>query len=163
MAGDPDYQGTLKLTYNGNGPNINMFVLSGTVQAHKTGWINNRDLTVSGGTFLVTSSNGDLIRSDYGVTLNSGLIQWGGFNEAFKGLTLNGGTMRGSGSTVSLTDLSGAIARISGNITLGHADDVNPLKLTRLGSNGSLDLGNATRTLTIHSPVEFALPVTNGG
>lgn len=163
VAGDPDYQGTLKLTYNGNGPNINLFVLSGTVQAHKTGWINNRDLTVSGGTFLVTSSNGDLIRGDYGVTLNSGIIQWGGFNEAFKVLTLTGGTMRGSGSTVSLTDISGAIARISGNITLGHADDVIPLKLARLGINGSLDLGNAMRTVTVHSPVEFALPVTNGG
>lgn len=163
VAGDPDYQGTLKLTYNGNGPNINLFVLSGTVQAHKTGWINNRDLNVSGGTFLVTSSNGDLIRGEYGVTLNSGLIQWGGFNEAFKALTLNGGNLRGSGSTLSLSDLSGAIARVSGNITLGHADDLNPLTITRLGTNGSLDLGNAMRALTVHSPVELALPVTNGG
>ena len=94
------YQGTLKLTFTGNGPNMPFIVSGGILQAHKTGWINSRDLTVNGGTFLVTNSSGDLIRN--GVTLNSGLVNWNGFNEALPSLTLNGGTLRGSNSTLSI-------------------------------------------------------------
>lgn len=162
-AADPRYQGTLKLTFSGNGSNTPFIVSGGILQAHKTGWISNRDLTVNGGTFLVTNSGGDLILDTYGVTLNSGLVSWNGFSETFAKLTLNGGVLRGSNSTLSINDSPPAKITISNNITLGDTADISRLKLTRSGSNGICDLNGSTRTLTIHSPVEFALPVTNGG
>ena len=96
---------------------------SGILQAHKSGWINNRDLTVNGGTFLVTSSNGDLIRGGYSVILNGGQINWGGFNEAFGTLSIAGGAMRGSNSTISIEDAGAAKVNITGNATLGYAAD----------------------------------------
>ena len=157
---DPAYQGTLKLTFTGNGPNIPFIVSGGILQAHKTGWINSRDLTVNGGTFLVTNSSGDLIR--YGVTLSSGLVNWGGFNEALPSLALNGGTLRGSNSTLSIEDTSPAKITVTDDVTLGDAADVGKLKLARSGTTGICDLSGGTHTLTVNSPVEFALPVTNG-
>ena len=159
-AADPTYQGTLKLTFTGLGPNIPFIVSGGTLEAHKTGWINSRDLTVNGGTFLVTNSDGDLIRN--GVTLNSGLVNWGGFNEALPSLALNGGTLRGSNSTLSVEDTSPAKITVTGDITLGDAVDVFKLKLARSGSTGICDLNGGTHTLMVNSTVEFALPVTNG-
>ncbi len=159
-ANDPRYQGTLKLTFSGNGPNIPFVVSGGTLQANKTGWINSRDLTVSGGTFLVTSSNGDLIRN--GVTLNSGLVNWGGFNEVLPSLALNGGTLRGSNSTLSIDDTSPAKITVTDDVILGDASDVSKLKLARSGATGILDLNGGTHTLTVDSAVELALPVTNG-
>ncbi len=160
--GDPNdstYQGTLKLTYSSQGPNVPFLVRGGTLEAHKSNWINNRDLTVySGGTFLVTLSNGDLIRDTYPVTLSGGLINWNGYNEVLATLNLNGGTLRGSNSTLTV---SNAVS-VGADTTLGDAADVGKLKLARSGTTASLDLVSGTRTLTVNSPVELALPVING-
>jgi len=161
-ATDPAYQGTLKLTFTGNGPNIPFIVSGGILQAQKTGWINSRDLTVNGGTFLITNSDGDLIRDTEGVTLNSGLVNWNGYSETQAWLALNGGTLRGSNSTLSINDSTPAKMTVTGDVTLGDAADVSKLKLARSGSTGICDLNGGTHTLMVNSTVEFALPVTNG-
>ncbi len=164
-ASQPNYRGTLKLTFNGNGPNIPIALYGGTLQAHKSGWINSRNLTVySDATFLVTYSNGDLIRSgdSYGVKLSGGQVNWNGFSETLSPLTLNGGVLRGSGSTIWIDDVSATPVSVIADTTLGDDADSGTLKFGRTGGNAGFDLGNATRTLTVKSPVEIALPVRNG-
>ena len=101
-----------------------------------------------------------------GTTLSAGTLQVGVASVGSVGaitssaigtgtLALNGGTLSsGSGNARTLLNA----VTVGGNVTLGNA--VNDGKLT---FSGTIDLGEATRTLTTESDVVFSNTVSNGG
>ena len=91
-----------------------------------------------------------------GTTLTAGLLQIGANAALGTGtVALNGGRFS---STATSSQSPGNSVTIGGNVALGDA--VNSGKLT---FNGAIDLGGATRTLTVDSDVVFSNVVSNGG
>jgi len=89
-----------------------------------------------------------------GVTLNSGLLRVGDNNGLGTGtFTITGGTLANASSTVRTVSNT---VNVRGNLTLGATRAAPTLA-------GTVDLGNATRTLTVDVSSTISGPIVNGG
>lgn len=118
-------------------------------------------LTKTGPGFLEINGS-DAHFSFTNVTLNEGSIRfWNGSGFQTNSLVLNGGAI-GSGSALARS-MDGAVT-IGGNIGIGSGTGPGLSTGTmNFGAAGTVDLGGASRTLTIGSDVNFNGVVSNGG
>jgi autotransporter-associated beta strand protein len=115
---------------------------------------------ISGAGNLTKSGNGMLTLSaanthSGGVTLSAGTLRAGNDGALGTGaFTINAGTFASDGATA--RTLTNAIT-LSGNVQLGDGTGTGALTL------GSVNLGAATRTMTVSNTTTFSGAVTNGG
>ncbi|MEK7949415.1 beta strand repeat-containing protein [Luteolibacter soli] len=142
-------------------------VASVTVAADKTLDFAGQALSTAAGTGFIKNGPGTWALANGnqyggGFTLNAGTVAVGGVNAmggaAGNTLTINGGTIR-SNSTAArdLTNKYPGGITLNSDVTLGDATSNGTLTFTN-----NTNLGSATRTLTVNSPVTYNGIITSG-
>jgi fibronectin-binding autotransporter adhesin len=150
IGGDFAIGGNSSLTLSGTvdlGGDTRTITVNNTANTTLSNTISNGGLSINnagGATLTLSGAN----TYDGGTTLNTGTLAAGN-NSAFGtgGLTINGGTLVASGGACSLSN----DVTVGGNFTFGEAGH-NELTLS-----GAVDLGGATRTITVNNTADTTM------
>ncbi len=119
----------------------------------------NGNVSDNGGTDLLTMNGSFTLvlngtnNSQDGTVINSGTVEFGSNSAGSNGLAFNGGTIRAGGGARTITNA----VTVGGNFIVGGAND--------LTLSGKMDLGAATRTVTVDNTgtTTFSNAISNGG